>query len=150
MDLRSISNGQRMCSILTILYLFYILPCNHSKNLEYISEMLFKLGMIPQEISSKKWILNEVQILRSFVPDEVCPKLAQILVYFVNLVVKTKHLLQPWWLSSVPLIHILKEKIRITEIQEEHKSIDISQWTEKDIKLPSNSDISKVFFNQSR
>ncbi len=150
MNLECVSNGRRMCSILAILYLFYKLRCSHSRYLENINNMLFMLGMIPQEVSSRKWMLMEVQILRSFVPNEFCSNLAHCLVFFVNLVVKTKHLRQPQWLSSIPLIHILKEKINISDIHDEHESIDISQWTEDDIKLPSNSDISKIFSHQPR
>ncbi len=146
----SLDNGRRMCSVLAILYIFNGIKCNKAAFHDDIMNIFPMLSMKPKQVAPKKWTLEELIILKQFIPDELYSEMVACLVSLVNKAIKRKHLLQPQWLLVVPLIHILKEKIKTCDSLDENQLVEVSRWDDEDIELPPSHSMSAAFANKPR
>ena len=142
-----------MCSVLAVLSLLRRVTgvkFNSFLKCEDISKMLMMLHMKPQQTTSKQWTLNELKVLKNFIPDYYYAELSNCLVDFINFVIEERHLRNPQWLFVLPLLHILKKKFNPVEKFDEADADYASGWDDKCVKLPKRNSISEFFKNQSR
>lgn len=140
-------NGRRICSVLVILSLLWKLKFEYH---EIIIEMFLMLYLKPQEVQVNKWTINELRILKTFVPNEYYSELAECLIGFLNLTIERNKLYPAQWLFVLPLIHYFQNRLQVSDTFDGLQFREISQWRDNDIMLPASQFTSRYSGSKSR
>lgn len=106
-------NGKRVCSVLVILELLMKIDKKLERNQGidrnisdhyYLFSMLYLISKQPQDAS--------LNFFQSFIPDKENESVAKLLLKYMELVLPSCNLERIEWLYMVPLIHILKKRIK--------------------------------------
>ena len=126
-------NARRMCSVLVILGVFYR-SMSWFFRTDYVdsSEIAYLFAMLHLRQEPGQSHVSDLEVLRSFVSDDYCVDVADMLLYFTEL---TLSVANPTFecVYIIPLIHILQGRVKPFDIPA--LTSDNIKWTDRKIQL---------------